>query len=98
MIALLILFTLCLIVGVCAYRYGYDSCARSYSKEAELAGYGMSWTDRTDGRLAQELADELRLARERRLAGRRPGEAQVELEQRSTGNPGPHARVLPAVS
>ena len=98
MIALLILFTLCLIVGVFAYRHGYDSCASSYSKEAELAGYGMTWTDRTDERLARELADELRLARERRLEGRPAGEGQVELEQWGTGNPGPQARVLRAVS
>ena len=62
MTAMIIICALFVIVGMLAARYGHDGREGIASKEAELAAYGMTWDDRTNEQLAQELAAELRLA------------------------------------
>ena len=77
MIALLIVVTLAAIFGLIARRYEEDSRERGPSQEERFAAHGMRWPDPRDERLARELADELRLARQRRLTRPLAGETHT---------------------
>ena len=81
MIALLIVLTLAATLGLLALWYGDDSRDDLHSEEEQFAAHGMSWLDRSDEQLAEELADGLRRARERRVVGRRVGEPRAAPQQ-----------------
>ena len=52
------------IFAVLAVRYGYDSREGIYSKEQELASYGLTWDELLH---QQELAQEINVARTLRV-------------------------------
>ncbi len=87
MTVMIIILTLFVAFGVLALRYGKDSHEGMHSKEEEFAAYGISWQERADELRAQEvLADELQVARQRRLVGNQTDKLEVAAQRHLAGD------------